>query len=131
MSEFDPIAVLIATVAAFVASGVWYTFMPDQPSSPAGDEAPHTDATSPPILLAEITRSAVVAAVVAGLAAGLDAVTAPEGALLGLLLWVGFPAVLFVGSIIHEHYPARLAVTHLGDWLVKLALIGALVGALQ
>ena len=129
MTDIDPLAVGVATLAAFLLSGGWYAVLP-WPASEAG-EASQAGPPSPPVLLAEILRSAVVATVVAGLAAELGAVSIGEGALLGLVLWVGFPAVLFAGSIIHESYPARLAALHLGDWLLKLALIGAIVGALQ
>lgn len=129
MTDIDPIAVGAATVAAFLLSGAWYAVVP-WPASATG-EAVRADAPSAPVLLAEVLRSAVVATVLAGLLAELDALSAGEGALLGLVLWVGFPAVLFAGSIVHERYPARLAALHLGDWLLKLTLIGAVIGALQ
>lgn len=129
MTDIDLIAVGVATIAAFLLSGAWYAVMP-WPAAGAGD-VPRAETPSPPVLLAEILRSAVVATVVAGLLVELDALSVGEGALLGLVLWVGFPAVLFAGSIIHERYPARLAALHLGDWLLKLILIGAIAGALQ
>ena len=129
MSGIDPLAVGAAAIAAFLLSGAWYALLP----SPAGEGSPppQSGAPSPPILLAEFLRSAVVATVVAGLAAEFDPFSAGEGALLGLVLWVGFPAVLFAGSILHERYPAKLATLHLGDWLLTLILIGAVVGAVQ
>ena len=131
MTDIDPLAVGVATLAAFLLSGAFYAVLPAQsPASEAG-EASEAATTSPPVLLAEVLRSGVVATVVAGLAAELDAGSIGEGALLGLVLWVGFPAVLFAGSIIHEGYPARLAAVHLGDWLLKLVLIGAVVVTLQ
>ena len=129
MTDIDPIAVGVATIAAFLLSGAWYAVMPWP--APEARETPRADSPSPAVLVAEIARSAVVATVVAGLAVELGALSAGEGALLGFVLWVGFPAVLFAGSIIHERYPAGLAALHLGDWLFKLALIGAIVGALQ
>jgi len=77
----------------------------------------------------ELARSAVVALVVVALAGGIDVGGVAEGALLGLVLFAGFPAVLFAGSMLHERYPARLAAVHLGDWLLKLIAIGAVAGA--
>jgi Protein of unknown function (DUF1761) len=130
MTDIDPLAVAVATVAAFLLSGAWYAVLPAPPAASEAGDPPGTE-TSPPVLLAEILRSAVVVIVVAGLAAELGSVDIAEGAALGLVLWVGFPAVLFAGSIIHEHYPRRLAAIHLGDWLLKLALIGAIIGAVQ
>lgn len=131
MADIDPLAVVVATLAAFLLSGAWYAVLPAESAASEAGAASQAGSPSPPVLLAEILRSGVVATVVAGLAAELGAVDVGEGALLGLVLWVGFPAVLFAGSIIHERYPARLAALHLGDWLLKLALIGAIVGALQ
>ncbi len=128
MTDIDPIAVVVATIAAFLLSGAWYAVVP-WPAEVG--EATRADSPSLPVLLAEVLRSAVVATVVAGLLVELDALSVGEGALLGVVLWVGFPAVLFAGSIIHERYPARLAALHLGDWLLKLTAIGAIVGALH
>jgi len=131
MTDIDPLAVAVATIAAFLLSGAWYALLPAQSPPSVTAEASEAKAPSPPVVLGEIVRSAVVATVIAGLAAKLDAASIGEGAMLGLVLWVGFPAVLFAGSIIHERYPVRLAAVHLGDWLLKLVLIGAIVGALQ
>ena len=49
------------------------------------------------------------------------------GLLLGLVLWIGFPLVLWIGAVIHEATPVGLAAVHAGDWLVKLLLVGAIV----
>jgi hypothetical protein len=43
-------------------------------------------------------------------------------------LWVGFPLVLWVGAVVHEDTPVRLAAIHEGDWLVKLLVITLLIG---
>lgn len=131
MADIDPLPIAAATVAAFLLSGAWYALVPAPLPASGGGQAPEAGVPSPPVLLAEVLRSAVVATIVAGLAAQLDVASIGEGALLGLVLWVGFPVVLFAGSIVHERYPARLAAIHLGDWLLKLVLIGAIVGALN
>ena len=68
-------------------------------------------------------------ALLATLADGIGADTWREGAGLGLLAWVGFPLVLFSGSVLHERYPWPLAAIHLGDWLLKLLLVAAVVAA--
>ena len=52
------------------------------------------------------------------------------GLLLGLALWIGFPLVLWVGAIVHEKTPVRLAAIHAGDWLVKLPAVGVLVAVI-
>ena len=60
---------------------------------------------------------------------GVGADTWLEGAGLGLLAWVGFPLVILTGSVLHERYPWPLAAIHLGDWLLKLLLVAAVVSA--
>ncbi|GIH28882.1 hypothetical protein Aph01nite_71920 [Acrocarpospora phusangensis] len=50
------------------------------------------------------------------------------GLALGLVLWLGFPAVLWIGAIVHEKSPWRLAAIHAGDWLVKLPALGVIIG---
>jgi hypothetical protein len=57
-------------------------------------------------------------------------VASVTGALrLGPVLWVGFPFVLLTGAIMWEDVPRKLAAIHAGDWLVKMALITAILSA--
>lgn len=113
---------LVATAAAFVAGGAYYAVF--------GGRLENRD--MPPWTLAvEILRCLVLAAVVTGFATQADLTTPTEGVLLGLALWAGFPLVLWVGAIVHERTPLRLAVIHGGDWLVKLLLVGGLAAALS
>lgn len=124
--DIDPLAVAIAAIAALVLSGAWYAVVSAEPEN--GAEPPQP---GPSMLLGELVRNAVLSIVVAGLAAEIAVGSVGGGVLLGLVLFVGFPVVLFSGAMIHEGYPGRLALAHLGDWLLKLVLIGALVGAIQ
>jgi hypothetical protein len=124
VADVEPLAVLTATAAAFVAGGAYYAV--------AGDRLESTDAGMPPWkLAAEVLRCLVLAAVVAGVAAAAEADWWAAGLGLGLALWVGFPLVLWTGAIIHENTPVRLAAVHAGDWLVKLLLVGVIVGVVQ
>jgi Protein of unknown function (DUF1761) len=112
-------SVLAATVAAFVAGGAYYSVVPTQ----GGDMPPWK-------LAVELGRCLVLAAVVAGLAANGDVDSWTGGLLLGLVLWTGFPFVLWVGAVIHENTPIALAVVHGADWLIKLLLVGTIVAIL-
>jgi hypothetical protein len=47
---------------------------------------------------------------------------------LGLLMWVGFPVVLLVGSVVWDGVAGKLAAIHAGDWLVKILLMSIIVG---
>ena len=131
MPDIDVLAVAVATVAAFVASAVYYGVLGERlaQASPAAAQA---GGEMPPWkVAAELGRCLVLCAVFAGLAAEAGASSAGGGILLGLALWVGFPLVLWTGAMLHERTPLALAAIHGGDWLLKLVLIGAVVGALQ
>ena len=116
------LAVLAATVAAFVSGGAYYAALGAQlaevSSAAAAGEPP-----PPWKLAAELARCLLLAAVSR---AWRRAATRRRG-LLGLVLWIGFPFVLWTGAMIHEDAPWRLAVIHGGDWLVKLLLVAVIV----
>jgi hypothetical protein len=121
-------SIVVATVAAFVLSSLWYMVFGRRLAalSPAyaGGERP-----SGAVAALEVLRSLVVASVLAVLAARGGSDTWLEGAGLGLLAWVGFPLVILAGSVLHERYRWQLAAIHLGDWLAKLVLVAAIVSA--
>ena len=115
--------VAAATIAAFIAGGAYYAVF--------GAQLPGASERMPPWkLVVELLRCLVLAAVVVGLASRAEVDEWTGGLLLGLVLWIGFPFVLWTGAIIHENTPVRLAVVHGGDWLVKLLLIGAIAAVL-
>lgn len=124
MIEMNYFAIIVAAVAAFLAAGGYYAALGKQLEKFSG--AP---ADMPPWLLAvEVVKHLVVAVVVAGLAAGIGITAWPTAVLLGLALWVGFPVILLLGSVLHEKVQFQLAALHAGDWLVKLLLIAVIVG---
>lgn len=127
MAGLNVLAVALAAVAAMAVSLGWYTIFGRQLAalSPAAAGA----GQPPPWKLAiEFGRGLVVAAVVAILIVALD-VGVLEGAGLGVVLWVGFPAVLLIGSVLWEDVPVRLATLHAGDWLVKLLVIAVIISS--
>ncbi|MFN0283006.1 MAG: DUF1761 domain-containing protein [Kineosporiaceae bacterium] len=123
----DVLAIVVATVVAFLLSGAYYALVP-LPQRPAAQQEPAAPRAAVQAAT-ELLRSAAVAGLVVGLMQTAGWTSPAEGALLGLALWV-LPVVLLVGSVVHEGTPARAAVAHGGDWLIKLLAIGALVGAL-
>jgi hypothetical protein len=120
------LAVVVAAVAAFLASGAWYAVFGNQLKALSTG----VEVSRPPALQAavELLRNLVVAAVVAGLVASLELDNWTGAVLLGLALWIAFPVVLLAGSVFHENVPWRLAAIHAGDWLVKLLVIAVIVG---
>jgi Protein of unknown function (DUF1761) len=130
MPDVDAIAVLVGTVAALVLGGAYYAAFGGQLAT-VSEAAAAQEPTPPSTLAIEVLRNLVVAAVVAGIAARGEIDQWAGGLLLGLALWVGFPLVLWIGAVFHENAPAKLAVIHAGDWLVKLLAISVLIAVLQ
>jgi amino acid permease len=126
MTELNVLAVLVATVACFAIGAVYYGILGDRLAEVRGSAAPESRPL-PMTLAVEVLRCLVLAAVVAGLAGAARVETWTGGLLLGLVLWVGFPLVLWVGAIVHENTPWRLAAIHGGDWLLKLLAVGVVV----
>ena len=121
MPDIDVLAVVGAALVAFVLSGAWYTVL-----------GPATDDESPPWTYpVELLRNVVVATVVAGLVAETATSSWTGGLWLGLALWVGLPLVLWVGAVVHERTPVRLAALHAGDWLLKLPAVAVLTSVWQ
>ena len=130
MPEVDPLAVLAATVAAFVLSSTYYVVFGERLAE-VSDAAARGEQPPPWKLAVEVVRSLIVAAVVAGLAAQGEIDDWTGGLLLGLALWIGFPFVLWVGAMIWENTPRTLAIIHAGDWLAKLLVVAVIVSIWQ
>lgn len=120
MPELSPLLVLVGTVVAFLIGGVYYAvFTPE----PTGDGPTRT---TPATLGVEVVRCLVTVTAI-GVLVGLVGTEGWSGGLvLGLLLWIGFPAMLWLGAIVHEGTPVRTALVHAGDWLVKLVAVAVI-----
>ena len=129
MPDVEVFPILVAAVAAFVLGGTYYALFGARLAT-VGDAS--VEEQMPPWKLGlEFLRGVVVAAVVAGIAveAGIDELGG--GLLLGLALWVGFPAVLWSGAVLHGEAWPRQAVIHAGDWLAKLLVVAVIVSVWQ
>lgn len=127
MPAVNPLPVAVATVVAFLLSGGYYAVLGGQLArlSPAYAEPNGMSATT---VALELVRTLVVAVVLAGLVNVIGIAGLGPALLLAVVLWVGFPAVLLSGSVLHEAVPPLLAAIHAGDWLLKLLVITGIVG---
>ena len=123
MPELSAVPVLVGTAVAFGLGGAYYALF--------GDQLEASGEMGRWMVAVELLRCLVLTAVVSGLAVRGEVDTFAGGLLLGVALWVGFPFVLWVGAVIHENTPVRLAAIHAGDWLVKLLLVAVIAGAWQ
>jgi hypothetical protein len=130
MPDVNLLAVLAATVAAFVLSSTYYSLFAAELAQ-VSDAAAAGEQPPPWKLGVELLRSFTLAAVVAGLASQGDIDTWTGGLLLGLALWTGFPLVLWTGALIWENTRPKLAALHGGDWLAKLLVVALIVTAWQ
>lgn len=131
MLRMNHLAVLVAAVAAFVLSSFYYRLFAQQIVDLHPRDPEVVAAMMKPALwkvLAEVARTVVVAYVLALLVARLGIRDGKGAAALAVLLWIGFSLVMWVGAIIWESVPVKLAAIHSGDWLLKTVLITVIVG---
>lgn len=126
MADVNAIAIFVASAAAFVLGGFYYAILGKQLAS-VSDAAAAGESMKPWQLAVEVLRCIVLATVIACLVAKTGADAWQEGLGLGLLLWVGFPLVLWVGAVVHERTPLKLALIHGGDWLIKLPILAIIL----
>jgi hypothetical protein len=125
------LGIAVASFAAFVASSVYYSVVTPFEQRALGERALDRGRPRPLKIVGELLRTALVAAVFAWVAGRTDLLDLPGALLLAAVLWLGFPVALLTGSVTWEKVPPVTAAIHAGDWLLKLLLIGAVLGALH
>lgn len=130
MPGINVIAVIVAAVAAFVSSGAWYAAFGNAMVQLQGEwrDAQPPEKPDPWKMVGFFVSSLVTALVIAFLIGLTDSSGWLGAAGLGVLLWVGFAATQWFGSILGEDVPLKLAAIHAGDWLVKLVIIAVILG---
>jgi uncharacterized protein DUF1761 len=136
MVHVNFLPVLVAAIVVFVLGWLWYSpflfYKPWMRARGLDPVAAMTGAKMPAgKLVVELLRCIVLAYVIAHFVALLG-VSSVFGAIhFGLLLWIGFPVILLVGSILWENMPVKVAAIHAGDWLVKMLVISIIVSMWQ
>ncbi len=128
MYDVSLLALLAATITAFVLGGGYYGLLGQQVAQ-LSSAAAASGSMPPWKVVVELLRCLVLAGAVAFLVGQADLDQWTEGLTLGVVLWIGFPLVLWTGAIIHENTPPKLAAIHAGDWLLKLLAIGVILSA--
>jgi hypothetical protein len=136
MVHVNFLPVLVAAIVVFVLGWLWYSpflfYKPWMRARGLDPVAAMTGAKMPAgKLVVELLRCIVLAYVIAHFVALLG-VSSVFGAIhFGLLLWIGFPVILLVGSILWENTPVKVAAINAGDWLVKMLVISIIVSVWQ
>ncbi|KXO97266.1 Uncharacterised protein (plasmid) [Tsukamurella tyrosinosolvens] len=123
--------IAVAALAAFVLSSVYYVLLSPVEQRALGDRVLDRGKPGPAKVVAELVRTAVVAAGFAWIADRAELLALPASLTLALVLWLAFPVVLLTGSIIWERVPWQTAAIHAGDWLLKLVLVAVVLGLLH
>ena len=120
------VAIAVAAFAVFVLSSVYYSVFAAQLAAlnPAYSGSTRM---APWKIGVELIRNVVLALVIACLVDLTGTNSWAGGATLGVLLWVGFPVVLWTGAVIWERVSPKLAAIHAGDWLLKLLIVSIIV----
>lgn len=127
MIDINILAVIVATIGAFVLSSVWYAVLSGQLSKLSKAYAQDTKMPAWKIAV-ELLRSFIVATVIALVFNKMEVTEIGNSLLYGAAFWLAFPFVLLVGSVMHEKVPMKLAAIHAGDWLIKLLFMAVLIG---
>lgn len=133
MSGINLVAVVVATVASFVVSGAWYAVFGNAMVQLQGEWRDAKPPEKPEAWkMLGFFVSSLITAFVMAILIGFTDISGWRGAAgLGLLLWLGFAATQWLGSILGEDVPLKLAAIHAGDWLLKLLIIAVIVGVWQ
>jgi len=126
MNEINFFAVLAAAFAAFVASLIWYFIFGKalaKSSIAFAEQKPEAWK-----MFVVVAQSLVLATVLAYIIGRTRADTLLGAVWVAVVLWIGLSAVQWLGSILWEKVPIKVAAIHAGDWLTKLVLIAAIVG---
>ena len=126
------LAVVVTAVAAIVTSSVWYIAFGKARIELLGiapGASVDTTKPQPARMAVEIVRTLVVTCVLAHFVVLLGITGWISAVKLGLWLWIGFPFMILVGSVLWDKVPWKLAAIHAGDWLVKLLVMAIILGA--
>ncbi len=128
--QINYLALVITTIVSIAISALYYVLLNKRVVTIRAEAAKKTSVKkadvrttmTPNKFIVEFVRTFVTGLVISYAVVLLGINKPLSGLLLGIWLWIGFPAVLLTGSVIHEHFPPKLAAIHAGDWLIKILL---------
>lgn len=128
MDKINYWAVVVAAVAAFVMSSLYYSPLLFGGLWRSVDPAAAATAPSPAKAVVELGRTLIITFVLARLLTLLGSSGWKTAVVLALWLWFGFSAMMWIGAIMWEKTPWQVAAIHSGDWLGKTVLIAFILG---
>ena len=125
-SGINHLAVVIAAVAAWLASSLWYLSLP-KPYAAALGKAP---IQAFGVYVFAFVADLIIAWVLAGLLGhlGPGQVTLRNGVISGAFMWFGFVLTTMAVNYAFSGRDRRLLLIDAGNWLVVLLVAGAVIG---
>jgi hypothetical protein len=129
------LAVVIAAVVAWLASAGWYMSLGRiyQAAQGKTPEQCKVDMKKPGAFLPFIYAfigNLVIAWMLAGVLGHLGQVTLKNGVISGAFLWFGFILTTMAVNFAFSGRDKRLLLIDLGNWLIVLVVMGAVIGAI-
>ena len=132
MPAVNWLAIVVAAVIQFVVGFLWYSPMlfgnqwmklsgikPDPKVKPSAMMMP---------MVGMFVLTLITAFVLSGFIGYAGAKGAVDGALVGVMAWLGFMATTHASSVLFERKPKALYVLNVGHMLAAMALAGAILG---
>jgi len=123
------VAVLVATVAAFIFGAVWYGLL-SEPWMKAAHIDPTSVRMSTTRFITNFAAELVIAWALAGIIGHLDTgqVTLWDGIVSGIFVWLGFMATTTIVNQSYQGFDWELTFIDAGHWLGVALLMGAIIG---
>lgn len=127
------LAVLVAGVVKFLIGWAWYA--PPVLGKKWMELSRITEADMragmAPAIIGQLVTDLIMAYVLARVVAHYGAGTIVDGALVALLVWVGFVATVTLASVLYEKRPVQLWLINNGYLVIGLVVMGAILAAWQ
>jgi hypothetical protein len=126
------VAVIVATVAGIIIGFVWYAppVFGRRWARASGIDLPQPGQVQPSTYIGAVVTALVTAYVLAVLSRGLGAATPVDGAMVGVVVWLGFVATWLASGVFFERRSTEWWAINAGQAVVSLAIMGAIIGYL-
>jgi hypothetical protein len=126
------LAVIVAAVVGIIVGFVWYApqVFGRRWARASGIDLPQPGQVQPITYVGAIVAAAVTAYVLAVIVRGLGAASLADGAIVGLVVWLGFVAPWLASGVLFERRSTEWWAINAGQAIVSLVIMGAIIGYL-
>ena len=126
------LAVIVAAVAGIIIGFAWYAppVFGGRWARASGIELPQPGQVQPTTYIGGVVTALVTAYVLAVLIRGLGAANLVDGAIVGVVVWLGFVATWLASGVFFERRSTEWWAINAGQAVVSLVVMGAIIGYL-